>query len=132
MKKITEKELNRPDNKYVDRIEGEQWKMTDKYPINIISNMGRIFSICCKRLIKPFLMSKSRYYYVDPKNDKGQAPNVRLHRIIAETFIPNPDNKPIIHHIDGNRFNNRADNLMWVTAEEHYELHKQMNAKKNK
>ena len=50
MKKITEKELNRPDNKYVDRIEGEQWKMTDKYPINIISNMGRIFSISASRM----------------------------------------------------------------------------------
>lgn len=54
MKKITEKELNRPDNKYVDRIEGEQWKMTDKYPINIISNMAGYSAYVAKGLSSHF------------------------------------------------------------------------------
>jgi HNH endonuclease len=41
-----------------------------------------------------------------------------LHRIIAECFVPNPDNKPIVNHIDGNKGNPRADNLEWVTNQE--------------
>jgi hypothetical protein len=41
-----------------------------------------------------------------------------LHRMIAETHIPNPDNKPCVDHIDGNKFNNRVDNLRWVTHSE--------------
>lgn len=45
-----------------------------------------------------------------------------VHKLVAELFIPNPNNYPQVHHIDGNHYNNRADNLMWVTAKMHRDL----------
>ena len=41
-----------------------------------------------------------------------------VHRLVAEAFIPNPDNKPVVDHIDTNPSNNSVDNLRWVTTRE--------------
>lgn len=43
---------------------------------------------------------------------------VFAHRLIAMTFIPNPDDRPQVNHIDGNKANNHVDNLEWVTAQQ--------------
>ena len=48
----------------------------------------------------------------------GQHKNMRVHRLVAEAFIPNPMEKPQIDHIDMNKHNNTADNLRWVSCKE--------------
>lgn len=70
-----------------------------------VSNLGNVK----KNGIPYELNTKGIYIYICSK---------LLHRIIAELFIPNPDNKKYVDHIDGNTHNNRVDNLRWVTAEE--------------
>jgi hypothetical protein len=49
---------------------------------------------------------------------KGQRVNKLVHRLFAQVFIPNPENKPEVNHIDGNRSNNSLENLEWVTHRE--------------
>lgn len=49
---------------------------------------------------------------------KGQAKTYMVHRLIAATFIPNPNNLPVVDHIDGNKLNNNINNLRWVTYRE--------------
>lgn len=49
---------------------------------------------------------------------KSKNTTYAIHRLVAEAFVPNPDDKPIVNHIDGNKQNNLYTNLEWVTREE--------------
>lgn len=86
-----------------------------------VSNMGRVRSV--GRVVKrgnDAYSVKSRIIKIGMKNTiclcKDGKPEYHLiHRLVAEAFIPNPENLPIINHKDENPLNNRADNLEWCT-----------------
>lgn len=61
--------------------------------------------------------SGNGYLYVDLHN-KGTRKKYLIHRLVAEYYIENPENKPYVNHIDGNTKNNNASNLEWCTPEE--------------
>jgi hypothetical protein len=83
------------------------------YEINI---NGIIRKISNKR-IKSQYISSNGYYMISARNEVKSKP-YRVHRLLAETFIPNLENKPHVNHKDGNKLNNNITNLEWVTHKE--------------
>lgn len=73
---------------------------------------GTIYRIADGIEIPVELKTSTGYYTFSYK--KGYA----VHRVIATAFIPNPDNKPEVNHIDGNKLNNAVSNLEWATQSE--------------
>ena len=92
-----------------------QWKQIDGFNY-LVSNTGQIFSNHTNRILK-YHISKNGYVYVVLSKD-GHFTTKRVHRLVAESFIPNPNNLPQVNHIDGNKSNNAVCNLEWVTAKE--------------
>lgn len=80
----------------------------DKY---IVFSTGDIFNLYGKKMIGH--IDRCGYHEVILNGKQ-----YRVHRLVAETFIPNPENKPCVNHKDGNKKNNKANNLEWCTYSE--------------
>jgi hypothetical protein len=61
-----------------------------------------------------------RYRYISINDDLGKKHHYAVHRLVAQAFIPNPDNKPEVDHIDSDPHNNKATNLRWVDHEDQF------------
>jgi hypothetical protein len=110
------------ENNYED-LEGEIWKEIILENISIVgkryfvSNLGR-FKNSFGIIMDNYKVNENGYIKVYVYN-KSYA----LHRVVALTFIENPENKEQVNHIDGNKINNSVNNLEWVTNKEN-QIHK--------
>lgn len=97
-----------------------------------VSNFGRVWSVRRQvpsrwgtlmwvggSIMKSTLHHNTGYYEVGiVSRERGLRRSIRIHKMVADAFISNPNNKPEVNHIDGNKANNCIDNLEWVTHKE--------------
>lgn len=99
-----------------------------------VSNLGNVKSL--NRVIKyrnnkkafhkeRLLVPKENFGYLRVTLSKdNKRKEYRIHRLVAKAFIPNPENKPIVNHLDENKQNNKSENLEWSTQDENFNYSK--------
>lgn len=114
----------------MENIITEVWKPTLVNPDYLVSNLGRIkvlgrcvwnaanksYSIRKGKILTPNNSGSKHYWRIGIPSETGNKSSRRtyqLHRLVAESFIPNPNNLPQVNHIDGNKDNNCVSNLEW-------------------
>lgn len=110
----------------VEIIDDEEWRTIFDFPNYEVSNKGNIRSKeyndslghlrSSKKLKKQVNNCGYEYVILSSKEEKHKT--LTVHRIVAKTFIPNPEEKEDVNHIDGNKLNNNVNNLEWTTTQE--------------
>lgn len=119
----------------------EVWKPIQGYEdLYEVSNYGRVRSLGCftkgrnnsLRFIKGRILSQIRHgRYLHTLLGRNEDKKwFEVHQLVAQAFISNPNGCDVVHHKDHNPQNNRVENLMWVSKEEHVEIHTNERAKR--
>lgn len=107
----------------------EIWRPIPDFPDYEVSNLGRVKSLdrfinqkCNSKALRKGKVLKQHKnrdgYLVVPLTKNNKSKNFLVHRLVAKTFIINPQNMREINHIDGNKENNNVNNLCWCTRSE--------------
>lgn len=85
-------------------------------PYYMIDECGNVYSVRNGKPVKlKYDADKDSYYRISLQTIDGKRKSFRINRLVALTFIPNPNDYPVVNHIDGNKQNNYVGNLEWAT-----------------
>lgn len=109
-------------------MDHEVWKDIDGFPGYQISSMGRVRSfrdfrgnVTGKSHILKLELNKDDYFQICLYTENGKKVHRRIHRLVADAFL-GPQPTLVVNHIDGDKHNNRLENIEWVTAEQNSSL----------
>jgi hypothetical protein len=94
----------------------EEWKYITDFPMYMVSNHGRIYSLKTQRYLS--CSTDTKGYQINRLRQGGKYCSLSVHRLVGKHFIENPGNKPLIDHINCIRHDNRVSNLRWVSHAE--------------
>ena len=92
--------------------DNEEWRPIEGYPAYEVSSLARVRRVETGRILQPKL--NGPYLAVNLYKD-GRAKTRKIHRLFAEAFIPNPENKSDVDHVNRIKTDNRLENLRWST-----------------
>jgi len=106
------------------RLPGQEWRVIPDYPDYAVSNMGNVITIKTGRLRR---LSNHKGYKQCMLRKDGKAYNRFVHRLVANAFLPIPEEGQVIDHVNGIRDDNRVENLRWCSIDEnlHFPLARQ-------
>lgn len=106
-------------------------KQINDYLNYYIDENGNVYNELSKNILKGSIGENGYKYYRLSKDNKKKM--FYAHRLVAEYFLPNPDNLPVVNHKDGNKLNNHVSNLEWVSySENSYHWHQTDNKRINR
>lgn len=93
-----------------------EWRIIVDFPNYSVSNTGLIKNNSTGKVLRQ-TVNKTGYYFlsVKPNGKHGKSKCFRVHREVAIAFVPNPDNKPVVNHKNGNKLDNDVSNLEWAS-----------------
>lgn len=101
----------------------EIWKVIENYPNYEVSNLGRVRNIQTKHILNPRITNRGYYrvaLYDGNKTfiNKRHGKDIPIHLLVLSAFVPKPKGNYEVDHINLNKFDNRLENLRWVTRKE--------------